>query len=175
MRWRRFFRRRRRADGDVRAHLIQFPLGNAANGEQIFHPAKAARLRAELDDGLRGCRADAGKFLEFFRGCGVDVDLVRGRIFRGDSWRGDGHEQYCDATQPSLHGGSSRPQRASHTSSFPLASYSVTGPKSAACSPMWARSPTTTICAFAESKWRRAAARTSPAVSARIRSRYVSR
>ena len=63
----------------------------------------------------------------------------------------------------------------SYAASYAYASYSVTSPKSAACAPICSRSPTTTICAFAESKYARAALSTSSAVSARMRSRYVSR
>jgi len=51
-------------------------------------------------------------------------------------------------------------------SCYAPALYSVTSPKSAACSPIWALSPTTTICAFAESKYFRAARIMSAAVSA---------
>lgn len=60
-------------------------------------------------------------------------------------------------------------------SALPLASYTLSGPKSAACSSTAARSPTTTIWAFAESSCRRATCRTSSAVTPRIFCRYVSR
>ncbi len=53
----------------------------------------------------------------------------------------------------------------------PLAVYSVTGPNSVAWSKIWSRSPTRTIWALAESKWRRAASKMSSAVRARICSR----
>jgi hypothetical protein len=58
---------------------------------------------------------------------------------------------------------------------FPCASNVSTSPNSAACSAISARSPAITICACAESKYFRAASSTSPDVSARTCSRYVSR
>ena len=54
---------------------------------------------------------------------------------------------------------------------MPLAVYSVTGPNKVAWSKIWSRSPTRTIWALAESKWRRAASKISSAVRARIFSR----
>lgn len=58
-----------------------------------------------------------------------------------------------------------------HSMRWPCASYTSTSPYSAAWASICARSPTTTICMFAASKCRRAAASTSCAVSARIPSR----
>jgi len=54
---------------------------------------------------------------------------------------------------------------------WPWASETSMWPKRAPCSKICSRSPTRTICAFAESKWRRAAKRTSSAVRARMQSR----
>ncbi len=54
---------------------------------------------------------------------------------------------------------------------LPCASCSSTSPKSLAWSSIWARSPTTTICMFAESKYARAVASKSAGVSARTFSR----
>lgn len=169
--WRRFLGRWRRAHRDVRPHLGEFRLGNAVDREQVLDAVKASGLRAELNDRFGCGRPDAGKLLKLFGGSGVDVDFVRRRVLCNERRGGNRHEQQSSTTHSNWPGSPSKPRRMPHTSSLPFASYSVTGPNRAACSPIWARSPTMTICALAESKWRRAAVSTSAAVSARIRSR----
>lgn len=168
---RRFLRRWRRAHRDVRPHLGELRLGNTSDRQQVFDSAKTSGFRAELNDRFGGGGSDAGKLLKLLCGGGVDVDFVRRRVLCNERRCGNRYKEQSSTTHSNWRGRPSKPRRLSHTSSLPFASYSVTGPNRAACSPIWARSPTMTICALAESKWRRAAVSTSAAVSARIRSR----
>jgi len=66
-------------------------------------------------------------------------------------------------------------KKAAQANCFPWASQTSSSPNSEACDSICARSPTTTICMLAESRYLRAVASKSSGVSARTFWRYVSR
>ncbi len=149
--------------------------GKSADRKQVFWAVGTPGFRAELNDRCRCCRTHPRKFPgPFAPPRWISISWVGGWVggWVGFSPAASG-ANHADAV-PGFRRSQSTPP-ANQSSLFPCASYAVIGPNSAPCSAICARSPTITICAFAESKCRRAAARTSAAVNARIRSRYVSR
>src|SRR5579863_3770190 len=157
-----WFRGRRR-DGDVRTKFFEPHLRDAVNGKQVFDALERTALLAKLHDCLRRAWADSRQLLKLLeRGC-IHIDRLRRRLLLRAH---EGNKQHARSEKPAR----CRSRSGTHFRP-PCASYSVTSPKRAAWSAICSRSPTRTICALAESKWRRAAERTSSAVSAPIRSR----
>ncbi len=196
---RRVLRRGRLPHRQILPHLVQPLAADPSNGQQIVHALECPVRFAHLHDFRSRRRPDPRHSLQLrqcrridvhrpqwgflFRGCGCP----RAREKNNSSGAQDENKAaeirglvHCRTT---YHHGKNSSRNGFHLRNagcyapmrFPCASYTSTSPKSPACASICARSPTTTICIFAESKYARAAPSTSSEVKARTRSRYVSR
>jgi hypothetical protein len=76
--WRRW---RRRSDLQVRAHLIEFPLADSFDRQQIFDAPESAALMPEIHNGLISFGPDTRNLLKLFNIRDVPVQRMRRRLF----------------------------------------------------------------------------------------------
>lgn len=176
----------RLADRQILPHLVQPFRANSLDGEKIIYAAKGSIGFPRFQDFVRGGGTDARDQPQLGRtgGCSGWRDaaavspLPQDRASSRAPRRARGSKspaQHLYGTR-SCHESSSCTLLMSNlanyvTKRFPRASYTSTSPNSAACSSICARSPTTTICILAESRYLRAVACKSADVSASSLSR----
>src|SRR3990172_6249721 len=73
-----------------RGYRFETAFADAADGKQVLGATEGAALPAEVEDGLRGDRTDAGKLLQLLEAGRVDVDGLFRRLFLG----GGGEHQH---------------------------------------------------------------------------------
>lgn len=198
-------RRRRGSNPHIWSQRIELFRADSANRQQIFHSLESSALLPHVNDPLGGHRTNAGQFLKFLCIRSVQINGLGRRTLLGlrhcpkayqsakekgkpNRWMHGSHVSVAPALlsvrrlQPlpqlqlvrGLQNRTGKSARATQIR-LPCASYTSGLPNKAACDSIWARSPTTTICACAESKYFCAASRTSAEVSCSTCSRYVSR